>query len=49
MAAITAELVKPSATKTNAGMMECKGALSEAGGDLEKAEVILRKKGHHQG
>jgi elongation factor Ts len=45
MAAITAELVKTLRDKTNAGMMECKGALNEAGGDLEKAEVILRKKG----
>ena len=45
MAAITAELVKSLRDKTNAGMMECKGALNEAGGDLEKAEIILRKKG----
>jgi elongation factor Ts len=45
MAAITADLVKTLRDKTNAGMMECKSALSEAAGDLEKAEVILRKKG----
>jgi elongation factor Ts len=45
MAAITADLVKTLRDKTNAGMMECKGALNESGGDLEKAEVILRKKG----
>jgi elongation factor Ts len=45
MAAITAELVKTLRDKTNAGMMECKSALNEAGGDLEKAEVVLRKKG----
>jgi elongation factor Ts len=45
MAAITADLVKTLRDKTNAGMMECKGALNEAGGDLEKAETILRKKG----
>jgi elongation factor Ts len=31
--------------KTNAGMMDCKSALSEAGGDIEKAVEILRKKG----
>jgi elongation factor Ts len=31
--------------KTGAGMMECKKALDEAGGDLEKAVEILRKKG----
>lgn len=45
MAAITAELVKTLRDKTNAGMMECKAALNEAAGDIEKAEVILRKKG----
>lgn len=45
MAAITADIVKTLRDKTNAGMMECKTALNEAGGDLEKAEVILRKRG----
>ncbi len=45
MAEITAELVRTLREKTNAGMMECKGALKEADGDLEKAETILRKKG----
>lgn len=45
MAEITAELVKTLREKTNAGMMECKAALKEASGDLEQAEVILRKKG----
>ncbi len=45
MAQITAELVKQLREKTNVGMMECKAALTEAGGDLEKAETILRKKG----
>lgn len=45
MAEITAQLVKTLRDKTNAGMMECKGALKEADGDLEKAETILRKKG----
>jgi elongation factor Ts len=45
MAQITAELVKTLREKTNVGMMECKTALTEADGDLEKAETILRKKG----
>jgi elongation factor Ts len=45
MSTITADIVKTLRDKTNAGMMECKSALNEAGGDLEKAEVILRKRG----
>jgi elongation factor Ts len=45
MAEITAQLVKTLREKTNVGMMECKAALSEANGDLEAAETILRKKG----
>lgn len=45
MAQITAELVRQLREKTNVGMMECKAALAEASGDLEKAETILRKKG----
>lgn len=45
MAAITAAMVKELRDKTNAGMMDCKQALSEADGDLEAAETILRKKG----
>ena len=45
MAEITADIVKTLREKTNAGMMECKAALKEADGDLEKAETILRKKG----
>jgi elongation factor Ts len=43
--AITAELVKQLRDKTGAGMMDCKAALTESGGDLEKAVEILRKKG----
>jgi elongation factor Ts len=43
--AISAELVKKLRESTGAGMMECKTALEEAGGDLDKAVVILRKKG----
>ncbi len=45
MAEITASLVKELREKTGAGMMECKKALVEANGDLEEAEVILRKRG----
>ena len=39
------KLVKQLREKTNAGMMDCKRALAEAGGDLVKAETILRTKG----
>ncbi|MCB1205651.1 MAG: elongation factor Ts [Verrucomicrobiae bacterium] len=45
MADITVELIKTLRDKTNAGMMDCKAALTEANGDLEAAETILRKKG----
>jgi len=45
MAPITAEQVKQLRDKTGAGMMECKAALTEAGGDQEKAVDIRRKKG----
>jgi len=43
---ITAEQVKELRERTGIGMMECKRALEEAGGDLEKAIEILRKKGY---
>ncbi len=43
--AITAEMVKQLRDKTGAGMMDCKAALAEANGDMEKAIEILRKKG----
>jgi elongation factor Ts len=43
---ITAERVKELRERTGIGMMECKKALEEAGGDAEKAIEILRKKGH---
>lgn len=43
--AITAELVNTLRQKTNAGMMDCKKALTETNGDLEAAETYLRKKG----
>ena len=42
---ISAKIVMALREKTNAGMMDCKKALKEAGGDIEKAETILRKKG----
>jgi len=42
---INPQLVKQLRDKTNAGMMDCKRALAEAGGDLQIAETILRKKG----
>jgi len=45
MADITAALVKELRDKSGAGMMDCKSALVEAKGDLEKASEILRKKG----
>ncbi len=43
--AITAQMVKELREKTGAGMMDCKTALAEAGGDMDKAVEILRKKG----
>ncbi len=42
---ITAELVRNLREKTGAGMMECKKALEETGGDMEKAVDALRRKG----
>jgi elongation factor Ts len=45
MAEITAALVKELRERTGAGMMECKKALAEAGGNLTEAEVVLRKRG----
>jgi elongation factor Ts len=44
MAEITAALVKELRELTGLGMMECKKALAEAGGDLKKAEELLRVK-----
>ncbi|MBK8335349.1 MAG: elongation factor Ts [Sterolibacteriaceae bacterium] len=44
MAEITASMVKELREKTDAPMMECKKALTEAAGDLAKAEEILRVK-----
>jgi len=45
MAEITAAAVGKLREMTNAGLMQCKQALTEAGGDLDKAVDILRKKG----
>ena len=45
MADVNPALVKQLREKTNADMMDCKKALVEAGGDLAKAEDLLRKKG----
>jgi len=42
---ITASMVKELRDKTNAGMMDCKKALNETNGDIEKAIVYLREKG----
>jgi elongation factor Ts len=45
MADISAAMVKELRDKSGAGMMDCKSALVEAAGDVEKASEILRKKG----
>jgi elongation factor Ts len=42
---ISAQAVKELREKTGAGVMECKRALQDAGGDMEKAGEILREKG----
>jgi len=44
---ITAQQVKELRDRTGIGMMECKEALQECGGDIEKAIEILRKKGNN--
>ena len=48
MADISASDVKALRDRTGAGMMDCKGALTEAGGDVDKAVEILRVKGQAQ-
>ena len=45
MAEITAKLVKELRDKTGAGMMDCKKALGESNGDIEKAIKYLREQG----
>lgn len=42
---ITADLVKELRERSGAGMMECKKALTEANGDMDKAITILRERG----
>ena len=48
MATVTAGDVKTLRDRTGAGMMDCKAALQEAGGDVDKAIEILRVKGQAQ-
>ena len=43
--AVSAQQVKDLRDQTGAGMMDCKRALEEAGGDLEKARMVLRERG----
>ena len=45
MASFTAADVKNLRERTNCGMMDCKKALTEADGDMEKAIEFLREKG----
>jgi elongation factor Ts len=45
MANITAEMVRTLRDRTSAGMMDCKRALEETDGDLDKAVVLLRERG----
>ena len=45
MAEITADAVKELRERTGAGFMDCKRALEEAGGDVEKAVALLRERG----
>ncbi|SHK65462.1 translation elongation factor Ts [Desulforamulus aeronauticus] len=45
MAEISASMVKELRERTGAGMMDCKKALAEVGGDMEKATDFLREKG----
>jgi elongation factor Ts len=43
--AVTAQMVKELREKTGAGMLDCKNALTETNGDMEKAIDFLREKG----
>ena len=45
MTNISAQMVKELRERTGAGMMDCKGALNDTGGDMEQAVDLLRKKG----
>ena len=48
MTEISASLVKELRDRTGAGMMDCKRALVETGGDIEAAQILLREKGMAQ-
>lgn len=45
---ISMDLIRELRNKTGAGVMDCKQALSEAGGDIQRAQDILREKGSAQ-
>ena len=45
MANVTPQMIKDLREQTGAGMMDCKGALGETGGDMQAAIDLLRKKG----
>ena len=45
MSEITTQMIKDLRERTQAGMSDCKKALQECGGDMEKAVEYLRKKG----
>ena len=45
MAEISAQQVKELRVRTGAGIIDCRNALAEANGDLEKAQLVLRAKG----
>jgi elongation factor Ts len=45
MAEITAAMVRELRDRSGAGMMDCKRALEEAGGDMDKATALLRERG----
>lgn len=45
MSEVTTEMIKTLREQTGAGMMDCKAALKEAGGSMDKAVEVLRKKG----
>ena len=42
---VSAETVKEVRNKTNAGMLDCRDALLEAGGDTERAVEVLKSRG----
>ena len=42
MANITAQMVKELRERTGAGMMDCKSALAETGGEMEKGELLAQ-------